>query len=120
MYKHWFDRLRSQLGTNFSIASPRYYNDPNSDTFNGERSLPYRSLNINWSYLLKQNIIIYATVSNLLGSEQQFGYRYAGTPDENGVYRGIPVRPEAKRWFLIGCFVTLSKNGNLNQLDKIN
>jgi hypothetical protein len=120
VYKHWFDRLRSQLGTNFSIASPRYYNDPNSDTFNGERSLPYRSLNINWSYLLKQNIIIYATVSNLLGSEQQFGYQYASTPDENGVYRGIPIRPEAKRWFLIGCFITLSKNGNLNQLDKIN
>jgi len=28
--------------------------------------------------------------------------------------------PGAKRWFLIGCFITLSKNKEINQLDKIN
>jgi hypothetical protein len=120
VYKHWIDRLRSQLGVNYSIASPRYYNDPNSDTFNGEKTLPYNSLNINWSYLLKQNVIIYATVSNLLGSEQQFGYKYASNPDENGFYRSAPILPGAKRWFLLGCFITLSKDREINQLDKIN
>jgi outer membrane cobalamin receptor len=120
VYKHWFDRLRSQLGLNYSIASPRYYNDPNSSTFNGEKGLPYNSLNFNWSYLLKQHIIMYATVSNLLGSEQQFGYQYASIPDEKGVYRGAPIGPSAKRWILVGCFITLSKDRNLNQLDKIN
>ena len=120
VYKHWFDRLRSQLGANYSIASPRYYNDPNSETFNGEKSMAYQSLNINWSYLLKQHVIIYASVSNLLGSDQQFGYKYASIPDENGIYRSAPILPEAKRWFLLGCFITLSKNREINQLDKIN
>ena len=120
IYKHWFDRLRSQLGANYSISSPRYYNDPNSETFNGEKSKAYQSLNINWSYLLKQHVIIYASVSNLLGSEQQFGYEYASIPDENGIYRSASIRPEAKRWFLLGCFITLSKNREINQLDKIN
>ena len=120
VYKHWIERLRSQLGVNYSIASPRYYNDPNCDRFNGERSLPYNSLNMNWSYLLKQNVIIYATVSNLLGTKQQFGYRYATIPDENGYYRSAPILPEAKRWFLLGCFITLSRDREVNQLDKIN
>ncbi len=120
IYKHWFDKLRSQLGVNFSIASPRHYNDPNKDTFNGEKSMAYQSLNINWSYLPKQNVIIYASVSNLLGSEQQFGYKYASVPDENGTYRSAPILPGAKRWFLIGCFITLSKDKEINQLDKIN
>jgi len=120
VYKHWFDGLRSQLGVNYSIASPRYYNDPNSSTFNGEKSLPYNSLSANWSYLLRQHIIIYATVSNLLGSEQQFGYQYASIPDEDGIYHGEAIGPSAKRWILVGCFITLSRDRKLNQLDKIN
>jgi outer membrane cobalamin receptor len=120
VYKHWFDRLRSRIGVNYSVASPRYYNNPNIKTFNGEKTMAYQSLNVNWSYLLKQHVIIYATVSNLLGSEQQYGYKYASMPDEEGVYRSAPIMPGAKRWFLIGCFITLSKNKEINQLDKIN
>jgi outer membrane receptor for ferrienterochelin and colicin len=120
IYKHWFDRLRSQLGVNFSIASPRYYNDPNSETFNGEKTKAYQSLNMNWSYLLKQNVIFYMSVSNVLGTEQHYGHKYASIPDETGIYRSAPILPGAKRWFLIGCFITLSKNGEINQLDKIN
>jgi len=120
VYKHWFDRLRSQLGVNFSVASPRYYNNPNSEIYNGEKTMAYQSLNVNWSYLLKQHVIIYATVSNVLGSEQQYGYEYTSIPDEEGVYRSAPIIPGAKRWFLIGCFITLSKNKEINQLDKIN
>lgn len=120
VYKHWFDRLRSQLGVNYSVASPRYYNNPNTNIFNGEKSMAYQSLNVNWSYLLKQHVIIYASVSNLLGSEQQYGYKYASIPDEEGIYRSAPIMPGAKRWFLIGCFITLSKNKEINQLDKIN
>jgi len=120
VYKHWIDRLRSQLGLNFSVASPRYYNNPNSNNFNGEKSMAYRSLNANWSYLLKQHVIIYASVSNLLGTEHQFGHKYASIPDEAGIYRSAPILPGARRWFLIGCFITLSKDKEINQLDKIN
>ena len=120
VYKHWFDRLRSQMGLNNSVASPRYYNNPNNNTFNGEKTMAYHSLNVNWSYLLKQHVIIYASVSNLLGSEQQYGYKYASIPDEEGIYQSAPIMPGAKRWFLIGCFITLSKNKEINQLDKIN
>jgi len=120
VYKHWFDRLRSQLGLNYSVASPRYYNNPNNNIFNGEKSMAYQSLNVNWSYLLKQHVIIYASVSNLLGSEQQYGYKYASIPDDEGIYQSTPIMPGARRWFLIGCFITLSKNKEINQLDKIN
>lgn len=120
IYKQWFDKLRSQFAANYSISSPRYYNDPNSSVFNGERTLTYQSLNVNWSYLPKQNLIIYISVSNLLGQEQEFGYKYASRPNDNGIYAGAPILPSAKRWILIGCFITLSKDGEINQLDKIN
>jgi hypothetical protein len=75
---------------------------------------------MNWSLLLKQNLIIYFTVSNILGYEQDYGRSYARFPDANGIYASKPILPGAKRWFLIGCFLTLSRDGALNQLDKIN
>ncbi len=120
VYKHWIDRLRSQLGATFHISSPRYYHNPNSSEFNGEKTQPYQSLDLNWSFLPAQNVILYASVSNVLGLDQSFGRRYSNMPDENGFYQSAPILPAARRFFLLGCFITLSRNGELNQLDKIN
>jgi hypothetical protein len=75
---------------------------------------------MNWSLLLRQNVILYFTVSNILGYEQQYGYTYGSTPGPDGIYMSKPILPEAKRWFLVGCFITLSKDRTINQLDKIN
>lgn len=120
VYKHWIEGLRSMLGTSYHYSSPRTYNNPNSAVFNGEMTKPYHSLNMNWSLLLKQNVIMYFTVSNILGYEQQYGRSYATTPGPDGIYNSKPVLPGAKRWFLVGCFITLSKDKKINQLDKIN
>jgi hypothetical protein len=120
VYKHWFESLRSMLGTSYHYSSPRFYNNPNSPEFNGEVTKPYHSWNMNWSLLLKQNVILYFTLSNILGYEQQFGYSYAATPGQDGTYNSKAILPGAKRWILVGCFITLSKKGEINQLDKIN
>jgi hypothetical protein len=120
VYKHWFAGLRSMLGTSYHYSSPRVYNNPNSQHFNGELTKPYHSLNMNWSLLLKQNVILYFTVSNILGYEQQYGHSYAATPGPDGIYHSKPILPSAKRWFLVGCFITLSRDKSINQLDKIN
>ncbi len=120
IYKHWVNRLRSQIGGTYSLSSPRYYNNPNKADFNGEKTIPYQSLDLNWSYLHKQNVIFYFSVSNILGFEQEFGHEYAAIPDSNGVYNSAPKLPGAKRFFLVGCFITLSKSGDINQLNKIN
>jgi hypothetical protein len=120
VYKHWFEGLRSMLGTSYHFSSPRYYNNPNDVEFNAERTKPYHSLNMNWSLLLKQHVILYFTVSNILGYEQEFGRSYAAMPGPDGSYYSKSILPEAKRWFLVGCFITLSKDKSINQLDKIN
>lgn len=120
VYKHWMEGLRSMLGTSYHYSSPRYYNNPNSSVFNGEMTKPYHSWNMNWSLLLKQNVILYFTVSNILGYEQQYGHSYAAAPDPDGSFHSKAILPGAKRWFLVGCFITLSKKGEINQLDKIN
>jgi hypothetical protein len=52
--------------------------------------------------------MIYAQVTNILGSENIFGYRYANHPDESGIYESEPVIPVSRRFYLIGLFVSFT------------
>lgn len=119
VYKHWFGGLRSLAGLNFKYSSPRVYNDPNSAIFNGEKMLPYRSLDLSWSFLYRQHIIIYGAVTNVLDFKNEFGQTFASRPDASGNYPGAAIRPGSNQFYVVGCFITLTKKGNANQLEKI-
>jgi hypothetical protein len=120
VYKHWIQKLRSQISATFQYGSPLAYNNPNTNEFNGGRLPSFKTLNMSWSYLFKQHIIFHFSVSNIPGFNNVYGYNYAPIPDTEGVYQSSEILPAAKRFFFIGCFITLSKKGELNQLDKIN
>jgi len=120
VYKHWIDKFRSYVGVSARYASPRVYNDLNTPEFNNAELPAYTSLDLNWSYLFKQHIIFYASISNLLGYENVYGYQYTPEPDPSGYYESTPILPSAKRFFFVACFITLTKKGEANQLDKIN
>jgi hypothetical protein len=116
VYKHFVPRLKTQFGATYSLASPRPYNDPNSNTFNGGRTPFYADLSLNLSYLPKNFLIIHFSCTNVLGRDNIFGYEFSATPDTNGVYAGRPVRQAAPRFLFIGVFITLSRDKTLNQL----
>jgi len=119
VYKYWIGSLRSLVGGTYKFASPRVYNNPNSLVFNGEKTIPYQSLDLNWSFLYRQNIIIYASASNVLGFKQEFGETYSQMPNSQGVYEGKTIVPGSKRFFILACFITLTRKGDSNQMDKI-
>jgi len=119
VYKHWFGSLRSLAGANFKYSSPRVYNNPNSTAFNGEQMKPYRSLDLSWSFLYRQNIIIYGAVTNITGFKNEFGRQYADVTDATGQYPSSSIKPGSNRFFVMACFITLTKKGKANQLDKI-
>ena len=119
VYKHWLGSLRSLVGVNFNYSSPRVYNDPNASVFNGEKMSAYRSLDLSWSFLYRQNIILYGAVTNLPGFKNEYGRTYADRPDADGVYNSVAVQPGSTRFFVLACFITLTRRGNANQLDKI-
>lgn len=119
VYKHWFSGLRSLAGVNFKYSSPRVYNDPNSPVFNGERMLPDRSLDLSWSFLYRKNIIIYGAVTNVAGFKNEFGRRYANTTDAGGNYPSAVIEPSSNRFYIVASFITLTRKGDANQLDKI-
>ena len=119
VYKHWFGKIRSYAGVNYKYSSPRPYNNPNSAEFNGERTLAYQTLDISWSFLYRPNIIFYGAVNNVPGFKQEFGRRYANVPDDSGIYRSTSIIPGSGRFFILACFITFTKKGDQNQLDKI-
>jgi hypothetical protein len=52
--------------------------------------------------------MIFAQVTNILGSDNIFGYRYSTRPDEYGVYKSEPVIPVSRRFYLVGLFVSFT------------
>lgn len=119
VWKYWFDGIRSLVGLSYKFSSPRVYHDPNLPGFNNRETIPYNSLDVNISYLHRENIIFYAAITNVFGFRQDYGERFAPIPNSEGIYLSEPIIPGADRFFILACFITLSKKGDLNQMDKI-
>ena len=114
--KYWINDWKSQIGFTNSYSSGRPYNNPNETKFMNGKTKSYNSLSFNWAYLLSQQKILYFSVSNVLGSQNVFGYEYANNPDNAGFYNRKAIIPVADRFFFIGFFWTISNDKKDNQL----
>jgi hypothetical protein len=114
--KYWINDWKSQIGFTNSYSSGRPYNNPNETKFMNGKTKSYNSLSFNWAYLLSQQKILYFSVSNVLGSQNVFGYEYANNPDNTGFYNRKEIVPTADRFFFVGFFWTISNDKKDNQL----
>ena len=119
VYKHFVSDIKTQFSGTFSFASARTYNNPNSNEFNSGRTPAYVDLSLSISYLATQSIIIYASVTNILGRENIFGYTYSNGSDSQGNFVGLPNTLPAPRFLFVGLFITFSKDATLNQLKSL-
>ncbi|MCB0637081.1 MAG: hypothetical protein KDC54_10715, partial [Lewinella sp.] len=81
------------------------------------RTLPYRDLSLNWSYLTQIKghfTVLHVSVTNLPGFAQSFGEQYSSTADESGRFTSLTIRPPAKRFLFVGCFVSFGQKLNDN------
>ncbi|PKP26340.1 MAG: TonB-dependent receptor [Bacteroidetes bacterium HGW-Bacteroidetes-2] len=117
--KYWIQDWRSQVGFSHLYSSGRPYNNPNEIEFMGGKTKDYNSLSFNWAYLLSAQKILYFSVSNVLGSKNVFGYEYATTPNNEGIFNRRAITPTADRFFFIGFFWTISEDKKRNQLDNL-
>ena len=112
VYKQWLSKITSSIGFTYSFASPRPYNDPNSNDFNDQRTPAYHDLSFNISYLTnigRHFTVVYASITNVPGFNNTFGYRYSHTPNADGSFSGVAVKPAAKRFFFLGCFISIGQ-----------
>lgn len=112
--KRFFEKLKTQFNLTYSYASGRpYYNiinetgSPKYMISDYGKTIDYNNVGFSVNYLpnvtrpaAKANIIVVASVTNLLGSKQVFGYNYS----YSGQYKQ-PVEPLAKRSFFLGVFL---------------
>ncbi|RTY82258.1 TonB-dependent receptor [Flavobacterium sp. ZB4P23] len=117
--KYWINDWKSQIGFTNSYSSGRSYNNPNETKFMNGKTKSYNSLSFNWAYLLSQQKILYFSVSNVLGSQNVFGYEYVNNPDNAGFYNRKAIIPTADRFFFVGFFWTISNDKKDNQLKNL-
>ena len=112
--KRFFTEIKSGFNLTYSWASGRpYYNiltDVNSKYYIAEQGKAKQFNNLSFSAewvpsvgneKAKSFIVLFASVSNILGANNIYGYNYS----YNGTYRQ-PVTPTAKRFYFIGCFIS--------------
>jgi hypothetical protein len=117
--KYWISDWKSQIGFTHQFSTGRPYNNPNESTFMNGKTKAFNNLSFNWAYLLTQQKILYFSVSNVLGTQNVFGYNYANSPNANGVFERSEVIPTADRFFFVGFFWTISDNKKDNQLNNL-
>jgi len=117
--KYWIEDLKSQAGISLAANSGYTYDDPNLPGEMESKSPYYASLSVNWSYLVRQNLIIHVACNNVLGRDNIFGYNYASQPDSNGQFAAMPIGQPADRFVFIGVFWTLSSDKQANQLNNL-
>lgn len=117
--KHWIRNLKSQVGFSYSFASGRTYTNPNEGGFLNSKTKNFNSLSLNWAYLIDQQKILYISASNVLGTQNVFGYNYKDTPNMNGNFDRQAILPNVNSFFFVGFFWTISDDQKRNQLDNL-
>ncbi|MDR1552373.1 MAG: TonB-dependent receptor, partial [Prevotellaceae bacterium] len=113
--KYWIASWRSMVGSNYNISSGTpYYSDVRPYAKSGTTPLRNR-LDISWSYLPTNWIVVHFGCQNVLGYKNIYGYEYSKT--NAGVKRAITAND--KRFIFLGAFFTFSKSKTVNELKNL-
>ena len=116
--KKFFPKIKSGFNFTYSYATGRpYYDfrlangtngDPKFNMADQGKTKEYNSLNFSAEYVpsigkpkAKSFIVLFASVSNVLGYNAVYGYNYS----YSGQYKQ-PITPPANRFYFIGCFIS--------------
>jgi len=117
--KYFVSKWKSQLSMTYSFNSGRPYDNPNVAEFMSEKTKSFNNLSFSWAYLLSQQKILFFSVTNVLGTENVFGYQYANSPTISGEFQRQAITQAADRFIFVGFFWTISDNKKTNNLDNL-
>jgi outer membrane cobalamin receptor len=108
--KYWMGFINTQASLTYNFSSGRPYNDPNSSSFMDKHTQPIHDVSGSLSYIT--NIfgyftVVHLSVSNILGLENIYSYRYSATPNGSGIFESIPVKSPIQRTVIIGAFISI-------------
>ncbi|WP_073583008.1 TonB-dependent receptor [Flavobacterium cucumis] len=117
--KYFVSDWRSQISATYSFNSGRPYDNPNVTEFMSDKTKSFNNLSLSWAYLVSQQKILFLSVTNLLGTENVFGYQYADSPDVSGQFQRQAITQPANRFIFVGLFWTISDNKKTNNLENL-
>ena len=110
--KYWLPKQHLQVGATFSYGSPRAYYDPNQPGYNQGRTPSFQQLDFSLSYLTHlagQFTIVHLGVTNALGRDNVFGYRYASVPGADGTFAAVPTRSLLPQMVVGALLISINK-----------
>ena len=110
------------LSATYAFTSGRPYYNPNKpdEQFLKDRTIDYHSMGLQFNYLVdigKAKTVFILNISNVLGSNQVYYYRFASKPDNSGLYRSAAVTPPAKRFIFIGAYISIGVDRRKDIID---
>ena len=106
--KYWLNKISTQIGASYTLASGRPYDEPETPQFNDQKTASYSDLSINFShifYIGSKYSVLYFSINNVLGEDDVLSYRPTGFTDGVGNYELVPVKRDIKRMMFIGLFL---------------
>jgi hypothetical protein len=113
VYKYFINVISSQVALSYTIASGRPYNNPNISGFMNSHTPSYQDLSASISYVLQKKkvlTIVHASVNNILGRSNVYGYHYSKYPADNGLYIPSAIIPASKRFYLLAVFLSFEND----------
>ena len=111
--KYWFEKPHLQLSGTYSYGSPRAYYDPNQPGYNQGCTPGFQQFDLSLSYLTHlagQFTIVHLAVTNVLGRDNLYGYRYAAAPAAaTGQYAAVPVRSLTPQLVVAALLISINK-----------
>lgn len=122
--KWWINKLSTSINATYTFATGRpYFNLAHSVANNTYsiadwgRTKNYNDLGVSINYITKMlgaNAVVVASVTNVLGNKQVYGYSYS----HNGAIKK-PITPTADRFFFLGVFLSWGVDRTKDILDGI-
>ena len=109
VYKQFIKAIGSQVALSYNLASSRNYHNPNKEGFMNSQTRPYQDICLSVSYIIQRQkilTIVHASISNVLGYNNIYGYHFSKAPVE-GEYVASAIRPAAKRFYMLGVFISI-------------
>lgn len=111
VYKHYFSKTDTYISTGYEYSSGRTYINPNISLTTLLKTKPYNNLSLSIFHFTKvfgKFTMLFAQATNILGSDNIFGYRYAKSRNEHSVYESEPVIPVSRRSYMFGIYLSFT------------
>lgn len=109
--KYFFSKANTYAGLTYIYASPKTWYNPALPVYSGDQTRSFNDLSLNIVVIrpfFRNYCAFVFNVNNILGFQNVYGYNYSTTPDAGGNYGRYPIKPQSKRFFMLGLMINFN------------